>query len=54
MPGPGALGLRNASDSAWTLLRANLPPTIVAPGQAIVMRDEMRLVIGELTCALNV
>ena len=50
----GALGLRNASDSAWTLLRANLPPAIVAPGQAIVMRDEMRLVIGELTCTLNV
>ncbi len=50
----GALGLRNASDSAWTLLRANMPPTTIASGQAIVMRDGMRLVIGELTCRLVV
>jgi serine/threonine protein kinase len=49
-----ALGLRNVSDSAWTLLRADLPPTAVAPGQAIVVRDGMRLVIGDLTCTLAV
>ena len=50
----GALGLRNASNSPWTLLRTDLPPTAVAPGQAIVVRDGIRLTIGALTCTLVV
>lgn len=50
----GALGLRNTSDAAWTLLRADLPPTSVAPGHAIVVRDGIRLAIGQLTCTLVV
>jgi DNA-binding helix-hairpin-helix protein with protein kinase domain len=50
----GALGLRNMSSSAWTLLRDDMPPTAVAPGQAIVVRDGIRLVIGALTCTLAV
>jgi DNA-binding helix-hairpin-helix protein with protein kinase domain len=49
-----ALGLRNTADSAWTLLRADMPPTTIAPGQAIVVRNGMRLAIGELTCTLVV
>ncbi len=50
----GALGLRNMSSSAWTLLRADMPPTTVAPGQATVVRDGIRLVIGAQTCTLVV
>jgi DNA-binding helix-hairpin-helix protein with protein kinase domain len=50
----GALGLRNATESTWTLLRDDAPPTTVAPGRAVVVRNGMRLVIGELTCTLVV